>query len=120
MLTVPFSLEFKTGLSKLVDLDGAPEAFSKVSVDKVLVVTTQGVSQVSSNGAMEKVLSRNFGMLYPNSIVSTKDGAIYTGMRLFVVRLVPLSGGYKEEWLVQKDCAHFRSQGIRLHLHEMI
>ena len=108
VLTVPFALKTEADLKTPVDLDGAPGAFTKVSADSVLVVTTHGVSRISSDGSVEKVLSRKFGMLYPNSIVSTKDGAIYTGMRLFVVRLVPTSGQYKQEWLVPKGCAHFQ------------
>lgn len=109
VLTVPFALETEADLKTLVDLDGAPEAFTKVSDDAVLVVTTHGVSRIEADGSMRKLLSRNFGMLYPNSIVSTKDGAIYAGMRLFVVRLVPASGGYKQEWLLPKDCEHFQT-----------
>ena len=110
VLAVPFALKTEADLKTLVDLDGAPEAFTKVSVDAVVVVTTHGVSRINADGSMQKVLSRNLGMLYPNSIGSTKDGAIYTGMRLFVVRLVPTSGQYKQEWLVPKGCAHFETR----------
>jgi hypothetical protein len=107
VLIVPYAVTSKTDLRTLVDLDGAPGAFTKLSADTALVVTTHGISQITSTGASEKLLSRSFGMLYPNSIVSSPDGTIYAGMRLFVVRLVLRSGKYREEWLVPEGCEKF-------------
>jgi hypothetical protein len=113
ILTVPFTVESASDLKKLADLDGVPEAFTKLSDETVVVVTTHGVFRINSSGATDKLLSRNFGLLYPNSIASTKDGTVYVGMRLFVVRLVLRSGEYKEEWLTQKACAKFRTSDFQ-------
>jgi hypothetical protein len=96
----------------LVKLDGAPQTLTKVSSDVALVVTTHGISQVGSAGEIKTLVRERFGLLYPNSVVSLPDGTIYTGMRLFVVRLVKESGGYEEQWLVPESCRHFRVQGL--------
>lgn len=108
VLIVPYNITSQSDLRTLVELDGAPEAVSKLSDDTALVITTQGISQISSSGVSKTLLRRGFGGLYPNSIVSASDSAIYAGMRLFVVRLVPESGEYTEQWLVPDNCKHFR------------
>ncbi|HSY93518.1 MAG TPA: hypothetical protein VK812_19310 [Candidatus Binatus sp.] len=108
VLIVPYKITSQTDLRTLVELDGAPEAVSKLSDDTALVITTQGISQISSSGLTKTLLRRGFGGLYPNSIVPASDSAIYAGMRLFVVRLVPQSGEYTEQWLVPDDRKHFR------------
>jgi hypothetical protein len=100
------------GMQTLAKLDGAPQAVTRVSADVALVVTTHGISQVSSAGEIKTLLHRTFGLLYPNSVVSLPDGTVYTGMRLFVVRLVKQSGGYAEQWLVPENCKRFRVQGL--------
>lgn len=112
VLIVPYSVTSKTDLRILVDLDGAPGAFTKLSADTALVITTHGISRITSAGVTERLLSRSFGMLYPNSIVSSSDGTIYAGMRLFVVRLVLRSGKSTEEWLVPQGCEKFHVQGF--------
>jgi hypothetical protein len=100
------------GMQTLAKLDGAPQAVTRVSSDVALVATTRGISQVSSAGDIKTLLHETFGPLYPNSVVSLPDGTIYTGMRLFVVRLVKQSGGYVEQWLVPENCKRFRVQGL--------
>lgn len=105
---VPYAVNSQGDLKTLMDLDGAPAALTKLSADTALVVTTQGVSRISSSGLSKTLLSRKFDALYPNSVVSTPDGTIYVGMRLFVVRLMQQSGEYTEEWLVPDGCRHFK------------
>jgi len=92
----------------LAKLDGAPETITPFSEHSVLVVTTRGISQIISDGTVNRLLERGFGLLYPNSVVVTKDGVIYVGMRMFVVRLVPQSGRYLEQWMVRQGCNRFR------------
>lgn len=113
VLIVPYKITSKADLRTLVELDGAPQAVSKLSDDTALVITTQGISQISSSGVSKTLLRRGFGSLYPNSIVSTSDSAIYAGMRLFVIRLVPESGEYTEQWLVPDNCKHFRIRDLQ-------
>jgi hypothetical protein len=107
VLVVPYKFTSQTEVRILADLDGAPEAVSKLSDDTALVITTQGISQISSSGVSKTLLRRGFGGLYPNSLASASDNSIYAGMRLFVVRLVPQSEEYTEQWLVPDNCKHF-------------
>jgi len=78
-----------------------------------LVVTTHGISRITSSGEHQTLTHSIFATLYPNSIVVTPDATIYVGMRLFVVRLVPTSkpGEYTEQWLVPEDCKQLRMEG---------
>jgi hypothetical protein len=100
------------GMQTLAKLDGAPQAVTRISSNVALVVTTHGMSQVSSAGDIKTLLHQTFGLLYPNSVVSLPDGTVYTGMRLFVVRLVKQSGGYAEQWLIPENCKRFSVQGM--------
>jgi len=102
-----------TKLHRLAPLDGAPNAFAKTSPDEALVVTTNGISRITSSGAYQTLTHSTFGHLYPNSILATPEGTIYAGMRLFVVRLVPTSkpGEYTEQWLVPDGCEQFHQEG---------
>jgi hypothetical protein len=101
-------------LQLLAPLDGAPETFTKLSPDEALVATTHGISRIASSGAHVTLTHSKFAYLYPTSIVSTPDGTIYAGMRLFVVRLLPTSkpGEYTEQWLVPDACRQFHREGI--------
>lgn len=44
----PFEIKLPADVKILVELDGAPQAFTKVSDNAMLVVTTRGVSHISS------------------------------------------------------------------------
>jgi hypothetical protein len=114
VLIAPYPIAADTTLHPLAPLDGAPQAFTKLSPDEALVVTTHGISRIASSGAHETLTHSSFAILYPNSIVSTPEGTIYVGMRLFVVRLVPAStpGEYTEQWLVPDGCEQFHRAGF--------
>jgi len=108
----PYVVKSSSDVKLLVDLDGAPQAFTKVSDDVMLVVTTRGVSRIRSSGGSELLLRRDLGLLYPNSVAATPDGVIYVGARLFVVRLSPHDGDYIEQWMLPDSCTHFEIQGL--------
>ena len=112
VLIAPNAIASESDLKALVDLDGAPEAFSKLPDDSALVVTAKGISRIIPSGASEVLMHHRFGILYPNSIVSSPDGTIYAAMRLFVVRLVPHSGKYTEQWLVPDGCEKLHRDGF--------
>jgi hypothetical protein len=112
VFVVPYTVKSSPDVKLLLELDGAPEAFTKVSDDLMLVVTTRGVSRVSSSGGSELLLRRDLGLLYPNSVAATPDGVIYVGARLFVVRLSPHDGDYLEQWMLPDSCTHFEIRGL--------
>jgi hypothetical protein len=102
-----------TKLEMLAPLDSAPETFTQISPDAALLVTTHGISRITSSGDHQSLTHSKFAILYPNSIVVTPDATIYVGMRLFVIRLVPTSKSdeYTEQWLVPEDCEQFHMEG---------
>jgi hypothetical protein len=112
IFVVPYAVKSPRDVRLLVELDGAPEAFTKVSDEAMLVVTTRGVSRISSSGGSELLLRRDLGMLYPNSVAATPDGVIYIGARLFVIRLSPHAGEYLEQWMLPDSCSHFEIRGL--------
>lgn len=97
-------------IKTLVDLGFAPQTFAVESDDSLLILTTRALIRVKTAGATERLLTVNFGRLYPNSMVILPSNVIYAGMRHFVVRLTPIENGYKEEWFVPNDCTRFKEQ----------
>jgi hypothetical protein len=112
VLIVPYAVKSPTDLRTFAELDGSPEAFTKLASDSALVVTNRGISRISPTGLPEPLITTRFGGLYPNSVASTANGDIYVGMRLFVVRVVNESGKYNQEWLVPESCKHFKVRGL--------
>jgi hypothetical protein len=112
VFVVPYAVKSPRDVKLLLELDGAPEAFTKVSDDTILVVTTRGVSRIRSSGGSELLLRRELGLLSPNSVAATPEGVIYIGARLFVVRLSPHAAEYLEQWMLPDSCTHFEIQGL--------
>ena len=112
VLIADYPITVDTKLHHLASLEGAPQAFTKISPDEALVITTHGISRITSSGTHQTLTHSRFGILYPNSIVSTPEGTIYAGMRLFVVRLMPTSkpDDYTEQWLVPESCEQFHQE----------
>jgi hypothetical protein len=94
----------------LADLGAAPRAFAVESQDSLLIVTTRGIVRVRSSGAVEQLLTTNYGLLYPNSMTVSPSGVVYIGMRHFITRLTPTGNGYKEEWFVPASCTRFETR----------
>jgi hypothetical protein len=94
----------------LADLGAAPRAFAVESQDSLLIVTTRGLVRVRSSGAVEQLLTTNYGLLYPNSMTVSPSGVIHVGMRHFITRLTPAGNGYQEEWFVPADCTRFETR----------
>ncbi len=96
---------FKTQL--ISDLKTQPQTFIKENDQSILITLKNKVIRLNSLGKIEELDQTNFGSLYPNSMTITLSKVIYVGMRLFIVRFVPTENGYKEEWLVPKNCQNF-------------
>jgi hypothetical protein len=111
VLIVPYAAKSNAEVKTLVKLDGAPEALTRISSDTVLAVTTHGITEISSSGSTKTLLHRDFSLLYPNSVVSTPDGTVYVGMRLFVLRFNPHAKDNAEQWLLPKSCERFETTG---------
>lgn len=95
---------------ELVDLSEQPEAFATLPDGSVIVATSGKVMSVSRDAAVTTIFESRppaYFSLYPTSIAQTNTGAIYIGMRHFVVRLTRAGSSIREEWLVPKDCPLF-------------
>ena len=101
---VPNVVSSPRDLKTLVELDGAPVAFTATSDGSIIVATARGISRIGSSGSTETLLHRDLEILSPNSITVAPDGTIYVGMRFFVVRLVPHGGKHVEQWMAPEKC----------------
>jgi hypothetical protein len=90
-------------------LDGAPSAYTMESDGSILFLTTNGLCRITKSGELQRLFywPRWTSQQYPNSMAVTIDGNIFIGMRMFVLKLHPNSGGYKEEWLLPNNCRTF-------------
>lgn len=111
VLMAPYTATSKAEVKTLAKLDGAPEVLTRISSDTALVVTTHGITEISSSGSTKTLLHSDFSLLYPNSVVSTPDGIVYVGMRLFVVRFDPHAEHDAEQWFLPQNCERFETTG---------
>jgi hypothetical protein len=96
-------------LQHSVHLDGSPSAYAKGADGSVLFVTTYGLDKITKSGELQRLtyFPRWTRMQYPNSMVIATDGAIFIGMRMFVLRLTATSTGYNQDWLLPNSCRKF-------------
>ncbi len=96
-------------LEHSVHLDGAPSAYAKEADGSVLFVTTYGLCRITKSGELQRLtyFPKWTRMQYPNSMVVGTDGAIFIGMRMFVLRLSAIPTGYNEDWLLPNSCRKF-------------
>ncbi|MBC7797437.1 MAG: hypothetical protein H7Z37_11230 [Pyrinomonadaceae bacterium] len=96
----------------LVELGSAPRTFVVESSESLLVLTGDSLVRVKTSGSNEKLFSTRYNYLYPNSMIVSPSGVILVGMRHFITRLTPTSGGYQEEWFVPNNCTRFEERGL--------
>jgi hypothetical protein len=94
--------------SPFAGLNAAPQAFVAEPDGALLVLTTDGLTRIDETGRSRQVRSLGYHSLYPASMIRLASGALYVGMRHFLVRLSPTDSGYWEEWFVPAECMRFR------------
>ncbi len=89
----------------VLDLGAAPEAFTTLADDTLLVVTSGALLTVRAPSHV-KAIYRNavWPYTYATSVVRDRAGIVYVGMRSTVARLSPAPSGLQEEWLVRAEC----------------
>ena len=90
-------------IRRLVELDEAARAASLTLDGRLLAVTMKGIL-IQDGESFRRLMAVDYGRLAPNSVVGTRDGAIYVGLRMFVARLVPDGSGFIHEWLLPSTC----------------
>jgi hypothetical protein len=90
-------------LSAEKKLDAGPEMFTATR-DTVYVVTPWSLIRIGRDREVTVLQKLPKLMLHINSVTASADGALWMGMRHFVLRLAPGSNGFSHEWFVPKDC----------------
>jgi hypothetical protein len=85
-----------------VDLGHAPSGYVKDADGSLLVATTERLLRVApSTGKVEVILDEVcWSDMYPNSMVVTRSGTVYLGMRHAVVRVDKKGKSWQLHWLV--------------------
>lgn len=92
-------------------LDASPAAWTLDGI-RLLVLTGSGLWSVTMDAGVTQVHRSDIGGLYPNSLARGPDGALYVGMRRYVLRLDPAGDKWTETWLVSKECLRARIVGV--------
>lgn len=91
-------------LTPFAVLDARPRGWVEDGA-RLLVLTGSGLWSVREGVARERLHALD-PPFYPRSMVRGSDGALYVGMRRYVLRLEPSAIGWRETWLVRADCVH--------------
>jgi len=92
-------------LSAEKKLDSGPYMFTATR-DTVYVMTRRSITRIGRDRDVTVVQKPPTALLDldPNSMTASADGAVWMGMRHFVLRLAPSPTGLSREWFVPKDC----------------
>ena len=83
-------------------LDAAPDVWM-IDGSRLVFLTESGV-WTSDGRRAERALAFDFGGLTPTSIVRAADGALYVGMRHYVLRLAEHTSGWEDTWFSPVPC----------------
>lgn len=100
----------KWTLLRSIELNAAPCATVRSDDSALIIVTTQGIS-IYNQGTVRQVLSSDYSLLYPNSVVVEKNGTILIGMRYAIAKILQKAGVYTESWLVKRGCESLKEAG---------
>lgn len=90
-------------IEKKADLKVYPRAIGK-SNGGILLVSSDGVYLVNDGFKILQLAALPLLDIGPNSVAEDTRGAIYIGMKAFVIRLVPNQTGYAHEWFTEPGC----------------
>jgi hypothetical protein len=90
-------------LVRLRQLDGEPDPWV-VADNRLLFLTASGLWSFEPKGSVTRLHRTDIGTFSPSAIVRAPDGAIYVGLRHYVVKLEPSSGQWRETWMAPAAC----------------
>ena len=93
-------------LKPVAVLDGEPAVWL-VDGSRLLFLTESGL-WASDGLSARRVHATDLGGFAPTSLVRSADGALYVGMRYYVLRLVEHDSGWDESWFVPASCQKVR------------
>jgi hypothetical protein len=89
-------------------LDASPEAWLVEDV-QLLVITESGFWTLAPDGHTEHTPLFGISQAGPaDSLVRGGDGALYVGLRHYVLRMVETTHGLDQEWFAPSDCVALR------------
>ncbi len=92
-------------------LDAQPDVWL-VDGSRLLFLTESGL-WVSDGFQAERIHAVDFGAFAPTSMVRAADGALYVGMRYYVLRLAEHGAGWEEAWFVPASCQKMRYRAYK-------
>lgn len=96
---------------RAADLHDRPGAHLVQGDGTALILTGSALLRFTPPAKLDLLKPVAYRLLTPYSMVELPSGELYVGLRHFVTRLTPSSGGYAEEWFVPKDCTAFAVVG---------
>ena len=99
-------------LSRLARLDGKPDPWV-VDGKQLLFLTVSGLWSVEPRGIVRQLHQTDIGTYSASAIVRARDGAIYVGLRHYVVKLEQYRGQWRETWLTPAACTKVETKGDR-------
>ena len=93
-------------LAPVAVLDAEPDVWL-VDGSRLLFLTESGL-WVSDGAEAKRVHAVDLGAFAPTSMVRTRDGALYIGMRYYVLRLSERGDVWEETWFVPASCQRMR------------
>jgi hypothetical protein len=93
-------------LAPVAVLDAQPDVWL-VDGTRLLFLTESGL-WVSDGSGAKRVHAVDLGAFAPTSMVRASDGAVYVGMRYYVLRLAERNGTWEEAWFVPASCQRMR------------
>jgi hypothetical protein len=90
---------------EIAKLGASAENYTVAADGSVLVLTGEGLYGTSPADDTKKLAALDSATFYPNSMAVSQKGAVYIGMRHYVVRLVPKNSAYEEQWWAPRQCA---------------
>jgi hypothetical protein len=94
-------------LAPVAVLDSQPAVWL-VENPLLLFVTESGVWSVGATGDAVRLHDGDLGGFSPTSLVRGPDGALYLGLRHYVLRLESQAGHWSESWYAPSDCLNVR------------
>jgi hypothetical protein len=101
--------------NRIADLGSAPQAATYSKGGAMLISTAKSVMELEPDNRLRKLYEEKEHMpwLYPTSIATDQTGAIFVGMRFYVLRLSPRDSQlYNASWFVPSDCTKTKIQGF--------
>ena len=99
-------------LTRLARLDGEPDPWV-VDGNQLLFLTVSGLWSVEPKGIVRRLHQTDIGTYSASALVRARDGAIYVGLRHYVVKLQQSRGQWRENWLTPAACTRVETRGDR-------